>query len=246
MSYPNQKKIVINKPNYKKSKEPFLQVGIEAWEYAFKKYKKKPTVFAMYLYLASNANEHEKWLSSEAVEEAIGISKSSYHRALKVLQEDGFIFEASSGVLHFVTKPKEGLRKAIQNWDSNESSAKQRDIKVETAKSHTRNETESHMNREIDNINTINKKDKIDNGKSLSELKEIISPTGQYIGKMKWLEEDVPNLWEMHRADRAQAIYSHTEFNEEESHLLAYSVLDERERKKALTISDLNALDDRW
>lgn len=246
MSYPNQKKIYIKKPKYKGSKEPFLQVGIEAWQNAFKKYEKKPTVFAMYLYLASNADGHEKWLSSKAVEEAIGISRSSYYRALKTLQEDGYIYEASSGALYFVTKPKEGLRKAIQNWDSNESSERQRDVKDETAESHTWNKSESRVNREIYNINTINKIDKKDNGRSLSELKKIISPTGQYIGKMKWLEEEVPDLWEMHRADRVQAIYSHTEFNEEEAHLIAYSVLDEHKRRKAITLSDLNALDDEW
>ena len=246
MSYPNQKKIKINKPKYGKhgNKEPFLQIGVEAWQNAFKKYAKQPTFFAMYLYLASNADGHDKWLSNKAVTEATGISRSSYFRALAALQADGYIYEDSSGQLNFATNPKKGLRKAVQNWDSDVPREKPKNINGDTAKSHERNAAESPMNKEINNKDSNRKINKTDNAKSLSELKKIISPTGEYIGKHKWLEDDVPNLWQMPRIDRVQAIYSYTEFSEEEAHIIAYSILDDKKRKKTITFADLDALDD--
>lgn len=93
---PNQKVVIIQKENYKSD---FLQIGIEEWQEASKILS--PAAFKLYLYLASNANGFKLALSQLAVEFAIGISKSSYHRAIKELEENGYVYKKSGNVYFF-------------------------------------------------------------------------------------------------------------------------------------------------
>ena len=65
-TYPNQKVIHINKNKYTAN---FLQVGIDEWQTAFKKLT--PSAFAVYLYLASNADGFDLALSQKAIENAL-------------------------------------------------------------------------------------------------------------------------------------------------------------------------------
>ena len=85
-TYPNQKIIHINKNRYKAN---FLQVGIDEWQEAFKELK--PSTFAIYLYLASNADGFDLALSQKAIENALGIKKTAYHNAIAELKEKGYI-----------------------------------------------------------------------------------------------------------------------------------------------------------
>ena len=83
---PNQKTVIITKDSYKSD---FLQIGIAEWQEASKILT--PAAFKLYLYLASNANGFKLAPSQVAVEIALSISKSSYHRAVKELEEKGYL-----------------------------------------------------------------------------------------------------------------------------------------------------------
>ena len=85
-TYNNQKIIYIEKDSYQ---DNFLQIGIAEWQAAYKSLT--PSAFALYLYLASNNNGYSLALSRRAVEDAIGLSKNTYHRAIDELVEKNYL-----------------------------------------------------------------------------------------------------------------------------------------------------------
>ena len=99
-TYPNQKVIHINKNKYTAN---FLQVGIDEWQTAFKKFT--PSAFAVYLYLASNADGFDLALSQKAIENALGIKKTSYHDAIEALKKEGYIEVLQGNIEVFHTTP---------------------------------------------------------------------------------------------------------------------------------------------
>lgn len=82
MSSPNQRIVQIEKPKYEKN---FLQIGENEWIEAFTRLK--PSAFGIYLYLANNANGYKLELSQKAVENKLGIKKSTYHEAIAQLEK---------------------------------------------------------------------------------------------------------------------------------------------------------------
>ena len=99
-TYPNQKVIHINKNKYTAN---FLQVGIDEWQTAFKKFT--PSAFAVYLYLASNADGFDLALSQKAIENALGIKKTAYHTAIEALKNEGYIEVLQGNIEVFHTAP---------------------------------------------------------------------------------------------------------------------------------------------
>ena len=99
-TYPNQKVIHINKNKYSAN---FLQIGINEWQQAYKELK--PSTFAIYLYLASNADGFDLALSQQAIENSLGIKKTAYHTAIKELKERGYIQVIQGNVEAFFTTP---------------------------------------------------------------------------------------------------------------------------------------------
>lgn len=86
MSVPNQLIVKIQKPAYK---EKFLQIGIDEWIHAAKKFP--PATFKLYLYLAGNKDNFTFELSQVAVQNAIGIKKTAYHDGLNELKDAGYL-----------------------------------------------------------------------------------------------------------------------------------------------------------
>lgn len=86
MSAPNQKIVIINR---RKVDRNFLQIGILDWQLAYKALK--PAAFGIYLYLASNADGYKLELSQAAIENALGIKKTTYYEALKQLESAGYL-----------------------------------------------------------------------------------------------------------------------------------------------------------
>ena len=60
-------------------------------------------MFALYLYLAENAPEYPLWGSPTDVEAKLGISESSYHRAMKTLEKDGYLVKQFGSTYFFYT-----------------------------------------------------------------------------------------------------------------------------------------------
>lgn len=86
MSVPNQKVLVINKPL---PSTPFLQINELDWQEAYKALK--PSTFAVYLYLAQNANGYNFEYSPQAIENAGLMNKGTASRAKQELIDKGYI-----------------------------------------------------------------------------------------------------------------------------------------------------------
>lgn len=98
ITYPNQKIIHINKPQYTRD---YLTVGIDEWVMANRNLK--PITFKLYLYLAGNANAFDLALSRQNIMDKLGISKNSYISAVKELKEKGYIRHRKGNVYDFYT-----------------------------------------------------------------------------------------------------------------------------------------------
>ena len=102
-SFPNQSIVTIHKPQYK---ENFLQVAIQEWEESF---IKLPRIsFGLYLYLCGNQDGFPLALSSADVQNRLGISDSSYRRAVEDLKASGYLIERNGNprTLDFYTSPQ--------------------------------------------------------------------------------------------------------------------------------------------
>ena len=69
--------------------ENFLQVSIDEWQEAFMTLPRSS--FGLYLYLCGNQNGYPLSLSSVAVQHALGVSDSSYRRAVEDLLAAGYL-----------------------------------------------------------------------------------------------------------------------------------------------------------
>lgn len=101
---PNQNIIRIQKPKYQNN---FLQIGLDEIQKVFKQYNK--STIALYLYLASNANNYELALSPAAFEQAYGVKKSAYYEAFNTLVKDGYLVQVKGNYYKFTTVPFSGL-----------------------------------------------------------------------------------------------------------------------------------------
>ena len=102
VSYPNQSIVTIHKEPYY---QDFMQVGKDEWMAAFADLARGS--FGLYLYLCGNMNGYRLGLSSAAVQQAIGVSDSTYRRAIESLLEAGYLIqEGNNKNLHFYTKPQ--------------------------------------------------------------------------------------------------------------------------------------------
>ena len=99
-TYPNQKVLHINKPNYENA---YLSVGINEWIEASKNLK--PITFKIYLYLCGNKNGLDLVLSRQNVINKLGISKNSYINGIDELKEKGYIIHKQGNIYDFYTTP---------------------------------------------------------------------------------------------------------------------------------------------
>lgn len=97
---PNQKIIRVHKDSYSGG---YLTIGTEEWQDAFKSLKR--ITFGVYLYLSGNANGFELTLSRRDVMDRLGVSKDTYLRAVKELEEKGYLAHKNGPVWNFYTMP---------------------------------------------------------------------------------------------------------------------------------------------
>ena len=97
---PNQKIIRVHKDSYNGG---YLTIGTEEWQEAFKSLKR--ITFGVYLYLSGNANGFELTLSRRDVMDRLDVSKDTYLRAVKELEEKGYLVHKNGPVWNFYTTP---------------------------------------------------------------------------------------------------------------------------------------------
>lgn len=91
-TYPNQKLVTVHKKQYT---QDFMQVAKAEWMPAFADLKRG--TFGVYLYMCGNMNNYRFGLSSVALQNALGISDSTYRRAIKELKEKGYLVHSANG-----------------------------------------------------------------------------------------------------------------------------------------------------
>lgn len=128
MSVPNQNIIVIHREYPKKD---FLQIKNENWQNVLKQTQEDYPALALYLYLASNANNWRLELSPQAIQNAIGMPRSTYYKKVQLLKEKGYIIEKQGNVLEFYEVPqkqsvKSGLPEKQQNLSATQQNPQQR------------------------------------------------------------------------------------------------------------------------
>lgn len=102
ISYANQRKVTTHKPPFEGH---FLQVSKADWMAAYQNLNRGD--FGLYLYLCGNQNNYEFYLSSADVQKQLGVSDSTYRRAVKSLQAKGYItIGKNEHDFHFYTTPQ--------------------------------------------------------------------------------------------------------------------------------------------
>lgn len=103
-SYANQKNITVHKEKCDEN-ELYTKINLQAMNHAMRDLK--ANTYKMWCYFAQNQNSYSFWLSPIDVHNSIGISRSSYHRALTELIEKFYIIEDSKNHYIFYESPQD-------------------------------------------------------------------------------------------------------------------------------------------
>ena len=107
MSVPNQKVLIITKPN--STSPPFLQINEDDWRTAYAKLS--PSAFGVYLYLAQNANGFCFEFSPTAIADTGLMSKGTATKARQELESAGYI---EGGRFYVESKAKRACREKVE------------------------------------------------------------------------------------------------------------------------------------
>ena len=203
MSVPNQKIIRIEKDKYQSR---FLQIGDEQWKKAFQ--SMRPTVFGLYLYLASNKDGYLLELSAATVEREIGIKKTAYHTALKDLEEKGYLKKEQGNTYAFSPSPKFANTNSA-NTNSADTNLGVRKCELPTPQTRTSYSANANLevrgrDIEIDNINKINKIDITDIEKE--KLEGQFGKDGSFLKGEGWIDTYIPNFYDLAREKQIEAL----------------------------------------
>ena len=105
---PNQKVITIHRAPLSNS---FLGINNDNWKYAARVLGAQ--AFLLYIYLASNKDDYKYALSPAAVQQEIGMPRSTYYDQLRKLESLGFLVPDKKKMLHFYEAPQSDTH--IQN-----------------------------------------------------------------------------------------------------------------------------------
>ena len=232
MSYPNQLKITIHKPKYDddyvEENGAFMQIGIDEWQEAYRSVKGNASAMGMYFYLASNKDGYGKYLSSADFENAVGKSRSSYHRGIDLLKEQGYIYKDASGSFNFATTPQKSYEVELHNWEGGDAKKKQQSSKSDNENSQKCNTSASDLTIEI-NKNKDNKENKKDIEARISYLRRFVSPQGQIIyGRNQgyWLNYLEPNFWYMTTDEQTELLKNKTDLSWTDARIIVENILD--------------------
>ncbi len=105
VTYQNQKIIRIKKP---KRDRKFLQINQKDMQAASRNLG--GAAFKLYMYLSGNNDGFEIALSQKRFEEAMGVSRNAYHRAVEELIQAGYIVQTDGKVYTFSTEVPAGTQ----------------------------------------------------------------------------------------------------------------------------------------
>lgn len=149
-TYPNQRMIQIHRELVKND---FLGIKNENWMAAARDLR--PHAFLLYLYFASNANNFTLALSQKAVQDAIGMPRSTYHDQFRVLVNKGYLVHRSGNTYDFYEKPQPKTEQLSEYRAPTEQSSQNCTSDGKAPPQET--QIFPSANREINNINIADK-----------------------------------------------------------------------------------------
>lgn len=99
-TFPNQKMVIIHRD---RPKSDFLQISNEHWMEFNKKYG--PFALQLYLYFAKNADNYSLALSQQAAKNEAGITKTTFHKYVDLLMDEGYLVWRSGNTYDFYETP---------------------------------------------------------------------------------------------------------------------------------------------
>ena len=168
----------------------------------------RPTVFGLYLYLASNKDGYLLELSAATVEREIGIKKTAYHTALKDLEEKGYLKKEQGNTYAFSPSPKFANTNSA-NTNSTNANLEVRKCELPTPQMRTSYSANANLevrgrDIEIDNINKINKIDITDIERK--KLEGQFGKDGSFLKGEGWIDTYIPNFYGLSREKQIEAL----------------------------------------
>ena len=131
---PNQNIIVVRKTPCKSN---FLQVNNDEWMQAAKACGQSFNAFKLYMYFAANEIGYEKALSEVAVENALGMKKTSYYDSIAKLKSLGYLVEIGGNKIEFYSSPFRSDGKVEENLNSAQTESMENDLNSVVAENNT-------------------------------------------------------------------------------------------------------------
>lgn len=163
---PYQKMVVIHR---EMPKSNFLQIKNENWMEINKKLG--PYALQLYLYLADNKDGFSLALSQKAAEDEAGITKTTFHKYVNLLIEEGYLIHRSGNTYDFYEtshKQEETNLKCLSCGKSNNPQQEQQNLSHES-RSFSDSSIFPQSNKEI---NIIDNKD-------ITDIQQIVSAIQQ-------------------------------------------------------------------
>ena len=189
MSVPNQKIIRIQRKKYQKN---FLQIGSDEWHEAVNTLR--PSAFTIYLYLADNRDGFLLEMSAVTIEKLFGIKKSSYHNALKELEEKGYLQKEQGNTYSFSSSPNS------KKMEPGTENSKKLECPSEATPKNYYRELQN-FDRETDNTNKTNITD-IEKEK----LEGLFGKDGALLKGEGWIDTYIPNFYDLAREKQIEVL----------------------------------------
>ena len=189
MSVPNQKIIRIQRKKYQKN---FLQIGSDEWHEAVNTLR--PSAFTIYLYLADNRDGFLLEMSAVTIEKLFGIKKSSYHNALKELEEKGYLQKEQGNTYSFSSSPNS------KKMESGTENSKKLECSSEATPKNYYRELQN-FDRETDNTDKTNITDM-----EKEKLESRFGKDGSLLRGEGWIDTYIPNFYDLAREKQIEVL----------------------------------------
>ena len=112
---PNQHVFVIHR---EEKGNNFISINKYNYSKAYRDMSKTPSALGLYLWLVGNQDKYKFAFSPQAIENQLGMAKSSCHGAVKKLEELGYLVQRNDGNVYdfyeLTTKDKKMERKLVE------------------------------------------------------------------------------------------------------------------------------------
>lgn len=167
----NQKTVAIHRD---KLDDSFLGIKNANWMEFNKKHN--PYALQLYLYLAKNADGFQLALSQQAALEEAGITKTTFHKYVNILIDEGYLVQRNGNTYDFYETPHKQEDKNLKRSPCGKSDEPQQEQQNLSHKS--RNSSDSSIfpqsNKEINNIDNTDMTDNL-------QIEAIIQQLGERI-----------------------------------------------------------------